>query len=201
MIDVYKYSKKNLVYNLFFSKLIGIDTKVFSKQFFHKDSIDLGFNETFFYNYFNDNPITKWGGSANTRDHYQSNHNLEKLIEFKKPIEILEKILNDKIKHQMFKKKTIGKFMIKNIWFTIKKNNDKHSIHNHPKSVLSGVYYFKIDENSGGELNLHLDDKELSLNCKKNDLVIFNSNMFHSVKPYYGQNDRISIAWDAIYTF
>jgi len=126
---------------------------------------------------------------------------LNKLISFKRPIKLLEKFLNEKIKYKIFKKNTIGKFKIKNIWFTIKKNNEGHSLHNHPKSTLSGVYYFKIDLDSGGEFDFNLKGKEVSLKLKKNDLVIISSNILHSVKPYYGKNDRISVAWDAIYTF
>ena len=42
--------------------------------------------------------------------------------------------------------------------------------------------------------------KKLNTNLKKNDLIIFNSETFHSVKAYHGKNDRIAIAWDAIYT-
>ena len=53
----------------------------------------------------------------------------------------------------------IGRFKIKNFWFSIQKKNTLHPSHNHPKSVLSGVYYFKIDNNSGGEINLDLESK------------------------------------------
>ena len=46
----------------------------------------------------------------------------------------------------------IGQFKIKSMWFTIQQQNEKHLSHNHPKSILSGISYFKIDEKRGGEL-------------------------------------------------
>ena len=33
----------------------------------------------------------------------------------------------------------IGQFKIKSMWFTIQQQNEKHSRHNHPKSILSGI--------------------------------------------------------------
>ena len=46
-----------------------------------------------------------------------------------------------------------------------------------------------------------LDNKKVKHTPQKNDLLIFNSSVHHSVNPYFGKNDRIAIAWDAIYTF
>ena len=71
----------------------------------------------------------------------------------------------------------------------------------HPKSLLTGVYYFQVEENSGGLININLESKKIKHEPKKNDLIIFNSNLMHSVDRYYGKNDRIAVAWDAIYTF
>ena len=108
--------------------------------------------------------------------------------------------MNTEVKSNIFKNDHIGKFKIKSLWFTIQKKNQGHSKHNHPKSSLSGVYYQQIDENKGGEIEVFLKDEKIEYSPKKNDLIIFNSDTFHSVKPYNGINDRIAIAWDAIYT-
>ena len=132
---------------------------------------------------------------------YQSNHDLTKLAGMKQLIKNLEKILNTEVKYKIFESSVIGRFKIKNIWFTIQKKNEGHHSHNHPKSVLSGVYYFKINNNSGGEINLDLENEKITHLPQKNDLLIFNSTVHHSVNPYFGNNDRIDIAWDAIYTF
>jgi len=200
MIDIYKYSKKNSLYNFFITKVLNINVDRLTLPFFNKENIDLEFNEFFFYDYCKKHPITKWGGGLESRDCYQSNHDLQKFIDFKKPIKILENFLNKKIKQTIFKKNTAGKFKIKSIWYTIQKKNEGVSMHNHPKSILSGVSYFKIDKDSGGELKLHLENKTIEIKPVKNDLIMFNSSAYHSVNSYYGENDRISVAWDAIYT-
>ena len=58
------------------------------------------------------------------------------------------------------------------------------------------------NENIFGELiNINLESKKIKHEPKKHDLLIFNSNLMHSVDKYYGKNDRIAVAWDAIYTF
>lgn len=202
MLDIYKYSKKNWIYNFIFTKILKINIDCLSLPFIHKENIDLEFNETFFYNYQENNPITKWSGDINNKKHhYQSDHNLQKLKSLQKPIKTLENILNNKIKYKIFGKNTAGRFKIKNIWFTIQKENEGVSLHNHPKSILSGVFYFKVDKDMGGGLNLHLQDKKIKYKPQKNDLIMFNSDVLHSVDPYFGRNDRISIAWDSIYTF
>ncbi|WP_415321432.1 putative 2OG-Fe(II) oxygenase [Candidatus Pelagibacter sp. Uisw_092] len=87
------------------------------------------------------------------------------------------------------------------MWFSIQKKNEIHPPHNHPKSVLSGVYYIKIDKNSGGAINIDSKSEKIKYLPDKNDLLIFDSSTYHSVDVYNGKNDRISVAWDAIYSF
>jgi len=200
-LDLYKYSKKNLVYKFLIKKILRINVELLKKDFLHFDNIDLEFKESFFYEYYKKNPTTDWVGNINERDHYQSNHNLQSKDEFYKPVRKLESFLNRKIKEKLFIKNMNGKFKIKNMWFTIQKKNEDHSIHNHPKSILSGVSYFKIEEKKGGELILYKKDKKITFMPKKNDLVIFNSETMHSVNSFIGESDRIAVAWDAIYSF
>ena len=199
MIDLFKHSKRNKFFNFIVQNIFKLDKKNLSKPFFSRENIDLEFNNDFFYNYIKNNKITKWSGQ-NPEEHYQSNHDLQKLNNLSKPIELLEQYLNTEIKENIFENSKIGRFKIKSLWFTIQKNNQGHSKHNHPKSLLSGVYYHQIDENNGGELEIFTNDKKIEYKPKKNDLIIFNSETFHSVKAYHGKNDRIAIAWDAIYT-
>ena len=199
MIDLFKYSNRNKFFNFIIQKIFKLDNKNLSKPFFYKKNINLEFNNDFFYDYLNNNKITKWGGQ-NSGEHYQSNHDLQKLDNLKKSIKLLEKYLNTEIKGKIFENSKIGRFKIKSLWFTIQKANQGHSKHNHPKSLLSGVYYHQVDENNGGELEIFSQEKKIEYSPKKNDLIIFNSETYHSVKAYYGKNDRIAIAWDAIYT-
>ena len=200
-LDLYKYSKKNLFYKFLIKKILRINVELLKKDFLHFDNIDLEFKESFFYEYYKKNPTTDWVGNINERDHYQSNHNLQSKDEFYKPVRKLESFLNKKIKEKLFIKNMNGKFRIKNMWFTIQKKNEDHSIHNHPKSILSGVSYFKIEEKKGGELILYKKDKKITFMPKKNDLVIFNSETMHSVNSFIGESDRIAVAWDAVYSF
>lgn len=199
MIDLFKYSNRNKFFRFIIKDILKLSIKNFSKPFFFKNNIDLKFDNDFFYDYFNKNKLTKWSGQ-NPGEHYQSNHDLHKLRNLKKPIKILEKYLNTEVKSKILENPRFGRFKIKSLWFTIQKANQGHSKHNHPKSLLSGVYYHQLDENSGGELEIFTEYKKIEYLPKKNDLIIFNSQTFHSVKAYNGKNDRIAIAWDAIYT-
>ena len=199
MIDLFKYSNRNKFFSFIIQNVFKLDNKNLSKPFFYKKNINLEFDNDFFYNYLNNNKITKWSGQ-NPDEHYQSNHDLQKLKILKRPIKLLEKYLNSEIKGKIFENSKIGRFKIKSLWFTIQKTNQGHSRHNHPKSLLSGVYYHQVDENNGGELEIFFKEKKIEYSPKKNDLIIFNSETYHSVKAYNGKNDRIAIAWDAIYT-
>ena len=201
MIDIFKFSKKNKIYQFIITKILRINVHLLSKPLFLKYNVLLDLNENFFYEYKRKYPLTKWMTMKESGQLYQSNHDLNSFSEMKESVKTLEKILNIEIKKKILKIKTIGRFKIKNIWFSIQKENQGHHSHNHPKSVLSGVYYFKIDNNSGGEIILELGTQKIQHIPQKNDLLIFNSNVYHSVNPYFGKNDRIAIAWDAIYTF
>jgi hypothetical protein len=200
MLDVLKISKKNRFLKYIIINFLKINIEVFEKPMFYefliKDYIDVDF----FYNYKKKFPKTKWMEMQNVLKFYQSNHDLETFSEMRYLKIKFEEILNEKIKDNIFKKKTIGKFKIKNMWFTIQNKNEGHHSHNHPKSVLSGVYYVKIEKNSGGEIKIYFKDKILTKSPNVNDFFVFSSSLFHSVNPYEGEHDRIAIAWDAIYT-
>ena len=120
---------------------------------------------------------------------------------FKEPIKKLENYLNLEIKKKIIGNNFIGKFKIKSLWFTIQKKDEGHSLHNHPKSIISGIYYFSIDHNKGGEIEIFKENNKIIHSPQSDDLLLLHSDIYHSVKPYIGDNDRIAIAWDAIYTF
>ena len=200
MIDLYKYSKKNKLFEYIVFRILKIDINFLTRPLFSQFSVDINFDRNFFYDYKKKFPETKWMKFKNALKFYQSNHDLEKYKEMKFAKKSFEKLLNKDVKKNIFKKNIIGKFKIKNMWFTIQGKNEGHHSHNHPKSILSGVYYFEVQRDSGGEINLELENKKITYSPKKNDLIIFNSSVFHSVNPYLGDKDRIAVAWDAIYT-
>ena len=200
MLDICKLSKKNKVYDFIFKDILSIKTHKILQEVFHIGTIKLDIDDTFFYDYKKKNLITKWGG-LEVKEHYQSNHDLQKNLELGKTKKKLENYLNFKIKKEILKIDFLGNFRIKNLWFTIQTKNEGHSVHNHPKSILSGVYYHKIESGTGGEINIFKKKGTIEHKPKKNDLLIFSSDIYHSVKPYHGKSDRIALAWDAIYTF
>lgn len=201
MLDFVKFSKKNKIYNYFIKNILRIDIHLLSKNFYHKENFDLKFNEDYLYEYRKKHTKNRWTNRPNITINYQSEHNLNKDKVFRKQIIELENYLNTKIKPKILNINTFGNFRIKSMWFSIQKKNEIHPSHNHPKAVLSGVYYIKIDKNSGGAININLENEKIKHTPEKNDLLIFDSNTYHSVDTYNGENDRISVAWDAIYSF
>ncbi len=200
MIDLYKYSNKNKFFKYFISRILKINIDLLTIPLFSQFSLEVSFDKNFFYNYKKRFPETKWMKMENAHKFYQSNHDLEKYTEMKTAKKSFEELLNKEIKTIVFKKNILGKFKIKNMWFTIQGKNEGHHSHNHPKSILSGVYYVDVQKDSGGEINLELQNKKIKHVPKKNDLIVFNSSIFHSVNPYLNDKDRIAVAWDAIYT-
>ena len=100
-------------------------------------------------------------------------------------------------------------------WVTGHGNNYSMSIHNHSGAQFSAVYYAMAEEdNRGGALVLHdpisnanrgFDDrfqphfKQIKIQPKTNDYVIFPSHVYHHVDPFYSQF-RIAIPID-LYLF
>ena len=199
MIDLYKYSNKSIILKFIIKYVLKVEFNQSLKSFFTKENVDLGFNLQFFYDYKKKFTQTKWMEKAEKRQHYQSNHDLQKYPEAQDVIKKIENILNLKIKNKIFKNNCFGRFVIKSLWFTIQKKNEGHREHVHPKSILTGVYYFQVDGGSGGAININFENKTVKYQPKIHDLLIFNSNLIHSVDKYDGKNDRIAVAWDAVY--
>ena len=239
MIDILKKSFKSKIWRLFSNNFLNIElSKLLAPRIFLSNIKNHNFNIENIYNYAKKNPDTKWNMPSGA---YQSNHDLQGNKDFFELKKAIENHLNLEVKKKIFKKKTIGKFRVKSMWFVIMKENTDHHMHLHPKSALSGVMYLKLDKpNASSALkilvpNLNLDKysldifgyststfnddffkekTELNSNNKnhfldkkiyefipsENDMIIFNSYMYHWVDRYSGEEDRISLAWDAIYT-
>jgi|MDTG01.3.fsa_nt_gb uncharacterized protein (TIGR02466 family) len=150
---------------------------------------------------------------------YQSEHNINLDLNFRELVNLLSNILNNKILAYFSKSHYLE---ITKMWFVITKKLGIIKKHNHLASDLSGVLYLKIDEypkNNEGALkifnfNKHLDvyifnsnkdsfekkyictDEFFYFNPKKNDLIIFNSFLEHTVNNSKKIEDRISIPFD-----
>jgi uncharacterized protein (TIGR02466 family) len=116
------------------------------------------------------------------------------------------------IAHNNYKIK--NKLDLNNFWFNINRHKDFNLEHDHPNSVLSGVYYVKIPKNSGDLIfknnnNKHLylpDDCLIEYNTlnsssyflppQENCLHIFPSWLIHYVEPNLSNEERISFSFN-----
>ena len=151
---------------------------------------------------------------------FQSEHNLHKDPKFQKISNELEKFINSKLqKFFNYKKLTIDK-----LWFVITKNSGIIKKHSHFNSDYSGVFYLNVEENvensnglklynsfenleifrysvSNNQFNVEVtNEKSLLLKPSKNDLIIFNSFLEHSVDNKNSKiNERISLPFDLVF--
>lgn len=92
-------------------------------------------------------------------------------------------------------------------WVNYTNKNEEHHLHNHPNSLVSGVFY--IDANDGIELvntnnNLSIQSREIDvLNASSwlvpataNKLILFPSSTWHRVPKVVSDKTRISIAFN-----
>ena len=150
---------------------------------------------------------------------YQSDHNINLDSNFKELTSFLNSILNNKILVYFSKSHY---FKITKMWFVITKKLGIIRKHNHLSSDLSGVLYLKIDQyskNNEGALKIFNINKNIDVyiydliqgifekkyvctddffyfSPKKNDLVVFNSFLEHTVINSKKSEDRISIPFD-----
>ena len=151
---------------------------------------------------------------------YQSEHNLHQNPEFQEISNKLEKFINSKLqKFINFNKLTVDK-----LWFVITKNSGIIKKHSHFNSDFSGAFYLNVEEDTENRNGLKLyntlenleifsyslnenqfnievtNEKTLLLKPKKNDLIIFNSYLEHSVDNKNSKiNERISLPFDLIF--
>lgn len=85
-------------------------------------------------------------------------------------------------------------------WFNIARPGESTGWHDHKdRSVLSGVYYLKVPDNAGDILFRKRDkDKivEWNIRSETGKLILFYSNIEHSVTINKSNHDRISIAFN-----
>jgi uncharacterized protein (TIGR02466 family) len=102
-------------------------------------------------------------------------------------------------------------FSLKEIWVNINYPGSYNLSHTHPLSSISGVFYIKVPENSGGivfqnlfETNAAIPafskNKELSITEKikpeEGKMVLFNSYLPHYVEQNHSDDDRISMSFN-----
>jgi uncharacterized protein (TIGR02466 family) len=103
---------------------------------------------------------------------------------------------------------------ISNIWFNINKYKDYNMEHDHPNSILSGVFYSKIPKDSGKlvfksseNIGVYLSNISiLEYNSENSTKIIFNTDinylhifpswLKHYVEPNMSNEDRISLSFN-----
>ena len=147
--------------------------------------------------------IQKANGNFKSKDSYVLKH--EKLKDVKNFIvetvnKYCEKILNTK-----------QRLVITQSWFNKNPTGSKHHEHVHPNSIISGVMYFQIDQtlppiqfSKSNQDGVKLDPIKYNvlnsdtflLPCKPGELILFPSNLRHSVPINTGMPDRISLSFN-----
>lgn len=97
-------------------------------------------------------------------------------------------------------------------WLNFTSENEYHHQHEHPNSMVSGVFYINSDANNDAIKFWNHSYKRIRPNVlewtwlnaeswtypiKSNDIIIFPSQVTHSVKTKKGNNLRISLAFNS----
>jgi uncharacterized protein (TIGR02466 family) len=130
--------------------------------------------------------------------HFLQNKILEKFNDFK------NNILNYKN----------NEFIINTSWLTKSNKNQIGDYHNHNHCMYSGVYYYKVPQNSGNIKFNNFQDKRFTLipekyniynsdsytiNVKKDLLIFFPSEIYHKIELNNSEKgDRYSIAFNLL---
>ena len=145
----------------------------------------------------------KANGNFKSKDSYVLKH--EKLKDIKNFLmesinKYCEKILNTK-----------QRLVITQSWFNKNPTGSKHHEHVHPNSIVSGVMYFQIDQtlppiqfSKSNQDGVKLDPIKYNvlnsdtflLPCKPGELILFPSNLRHSVPINTGMPARISLSFN-----
>jgi predicted 2-oxoglutarate/Fe(II)-dependent dioxygenase YbiX len=95
------------------------------------------------------------------------------------------------------------KFCIDVMWGSVYRSGGYTQWHDHIGSAISFVYFLKAPENSStldmlfwGKRNGNFDKGIVRVKPKVGRLIIFPSSVKHKVDPYYGKENRITIAGD-----
>jgi len=100
------------------------------------------------------------------------------------------------------------KFTITDVWVSIYDKGDYNKIHNHPPTnptyydneMWAGVFYIKTND-EGGELLIHSPQNATNtydIKPREGELILFNSNTYHSVTPNQSDEKRICLAFNFI---
>lgn len=97
-------------------------------------------------------------------------------------------------------------------WLNKTEKDEEHHEHSHPNSILSGVVNLFGDSNAGGDLSFISNEYQTidigksdynlcnsptwSIPFVRNRIMIFPSSTRHLVKPYFGEEPRITLSFN-----
>ena len=156
------------------------------------------------------NHCTKNDGNINTIDNYILNR-----PEFKKIKKFIEACCQDYLEKIICPKNDI-KLYVTQSWLNYTEEKQYHHKHEHPNSVVSGVFYFDSDKekdkilfsNTGyKQIVPAIDDTKFNLwnsstwffPVETGDLFMFPSSTTHQVETKQGNNTRISLSFNTFY--
>jgi len=107
------------------------------------------------------------------------------------------------------------KFFITQSWFNYTQPKQYHHKHSHPNSIISGVFYFNVDQNEDSitfysdapkqinilpkeykHYNINVTGVSQKFSVKNGDLLLFPSTLEHMVERTNTNNVRISLAFN-----
>lgn len=149
-------------------------------------------------------------GNINTTDNYILNK-----PEFKKIKKFLESCCEDYLQKVVCPKNNI-KLYITQSWLNYTEEKQFHHRHEHPNSVISGVFYFNSDKQNDSIRFFNLEYKQISPKINDNkynlwnstswrfpvetgQLIMFPSSTTHQVDIKKGSNTRISLSFNTFY--
>ena len=155
------------------------------------------------------NYCTKNEGNINTKDNYILN---------RKELKNIKKFLNECCKDYVDKiicPNNNLKLYITQSWLNYTEENQYHHRHEHPNSIISGVFYFNSNKDmikffshiKYQQIKPIIDDKKYNLwnsdswwfAVETGQLVMFPSSTTHQVDVKKGTNTRISLAFNTFY--
>ena len=150
------------------------------------------------------------GGNINTIDKYILNRK-----ELKKIKKFLENRCQDYLNKIICPKNNV-KLYITQSWLNYTEEKQRHHIHSHPNSVISGVLYIDSDKDNDKikftqqkyqQIHPHTDENKFNLwnatswwfPVETGQLIMFPSSTSHQVDAKKGSNTRISLAFNTFY--
>ena len=103
------------------------------------------------------------------------------------------------------------RLVITQLWANRNPKNSKHHEHVHPNSIISGVFYLRQDPklppiqfSKSNQHGINLDPRKYNnynaktflLPCTAGELILFPSNLRHSVPVNMGEEERISLSFN-----